>query len=68
MTDYKYNKEILYFNILVETSDTVRFKYMMGKTLKNGCNMLLTGETGVGKSVIINDFLAQLDSEKYVFT
>ena len=25
------------------------------------------GETGVGKSVIVNDFLANLDQEKFVF-
>jgi len=29
--------------------------------------MLLMGETGVGKSVIVNDFIMSLDQEKYVF-
>jgi dynein heavy chain len=30
--------------------------------------MLLMGETGVGKSVITNDFVNSLDGEKFVFT
>ena len=29
--------------------------------------MLLMGETGVGKSVIVNDFIMSLDQEKYDF-
>lgn len=29
--------------------------------------MLLMGETGVGKSVIVNDFIMSLDIEKYVY-
>ena len=29
--------------------------------------MLLMGETGVGKSVIVNDFIMGLDVEKYVY-
>ena len=33
----------------------------------NANNMLLMGETGVGKSVIVNDFIMGLDQEKYVF-
>ena len=27
--------------------------------------MLMMGETGVGKSVIVNDFILSLDQEKY---
>jgi dynein heavy chain len=30
--------------------------------------MLLSGETGVGKSVIIQDFIIGLDPDKFVFT
>ncbi len=47
-----------YFNILVSTADTVKFKYVMEKLTKSGHNVLLSGETGVGKSVIINDFIS----------
>jgi len=30
--------------------------------------MLLSGETGVGKSVIINGFVSDLSLDKYVYT
>lgn len=41
---------------------------MLENLVCNGYNMLLMGETGVGKSVIINDFVFNLSPEKYVFT
>ena len=57
-----------YFNILVPTADTVKFKYLTEKLIRGSCNVLLTGETGVGKSVIIQDYIQNLDPEKFVFT
>jgi dynein heavy chain len=49
-----------YFNILVPTSDTVRYKYLLKKLTHAKKNIMISGETGVGKSVIIGDFLSQL--------
>lgn len=31
-------------------------------------NVILSGETGVGKSVIVGDFLSGTDNETYVYT
>lgn len=35
---------------------------------KSNNNVLISGETGVGKSVIINDFIYKLNKEKFVFS
>jgi len=47
-----------YFEILVPTSDTVKYKCLLHTLLDGGRNVLITGETGVGKSVVVKDFLA----------
>lgn len=60
VTEYKYDPEVPYFNILVPTGDTVRYKYLTKKLVQAKKNILVSGETGVGKSVIIGDFLSQL--------
>lgn len=54
---FEFDPKENFFNILVPTNDTVKFKYLLGTLVYNECNVLLTGETGVGKSVIIKDFL-----------
>jgi len=52
----------------VPTADTVKFKYILDKLMTGGFNVLMSGETGTGKSVIIQDFLASLDPESFVFS
>lgn len=68
MDDFKYSKEIPYFNILVPTQDTAKYKYLLNILVANQVNLLLMGETGVGKSVIVGDFIQNLDKDKFVFT
>jgi dynein heavy chain len=46
-----------FFEILVPTSDTVKYKYLLDTLMTAGHNVLITGETGVGKSVVTKDFL-----------
>mmetsp|Transcript_17277 Transcript_17277/g.12259 ORF Transcript_17277/g.12259 Transcript_17277/m.12259 type:complete len:565 (+) Transcript_17277:2768-4462(+) len=46
-----------FFEILVPTSDTVKYKFLLDTLIKNGFNVLITGETGVGKSVVTKDYL-----------
>ena len=57
--DWSYDAELPYFNILVPTADTVKFKYILDKLIMGGNNVLFNGETGTGKSVIISDYLFQ---------
>lgn len=68
VTEYKYDADVPYFNILVPTGDTVRYKYLINKLLQNRKNILLSGETGVGKSVIVADFLSQMELDKFSYT
>lgn len=43
------------------TNDTVKYKYLLKELIYHGYNVLFTGETGVGKSVIVKDFLMTSD-------
>lgn len=56
-TEFKYDKNKSFFEVLVPTADTVKYKFMLRTFVLNGHNVLITGETGVGKSVVIRDFL-----------
>jgi dynein heavy chain len=58
---YQYNPKQNYFDILVPTNDTVKYKYLLSILMYNGYNTLFSGETGVGKSVIVKDFLMTSD-------
>lgn len=46
-----------YFSMVVPTQDTTRFRYLLEKLLLADRHVLYSGETGVGKSVIIQSFL-----------
>jgi len=64
---FKYSPNVSFFNILVPTSDTLKYKYLMNNLSKNNNNCLFIGETGVGKSVIVFDFLKSLDPQMYLY-
>ena len=68
VTEFKYDPEVPFFNILVPTADTVKYKYLFNKLLGGKRNVLLSGETGVGKSVIVGDYLSTLDTDRYAYT
>jgi dynein heavy chain len=55
---FTYDPNVSFFEILVPTSDTVKYKFLLHTLLGAGHNVLITGETGVGKSVVTKDFLA----------
>lgn len=65
--NFRFEKDISFFNILVPTQDTVKYKYIMENLCKQNFNSLFIGETGVGKSVIVMDFLNKLDTSAYLF-
>lgn len=60
---FKFDKNKSFFEILVPTSDTVKYKFLMQTLSFANYNILITGETGVGKSVIIKDFLMNTPEE-----
>jgi dynein heavy chain len=55
---FTYDPNTSFFEILVPTSDTVKYKFLLHTLIGAGHNVLITGETGVGKSVVTKDFLA----------
>lgn len=64
---FKYSKEVPFFEMLVPTTDTVRYGYLMEKLLAVKHSVLFTGTTGVGKSVIAKGLLNRIqESAGYV--
>ncbi|RHY05497.1 hypothetical protein DYB25_001425 [Aphanomyces astaci] len=54
---FTYDPKASYFAMLVPTQDTTRFRFLLERLMSNGHHVLYSGETGVGKSVIIQSFL-----------
>ncbi|XP_037662920.1 dynein heavy chain 6, axonemal isoform X2 [Choloepus didactylus] len=64
---FKYCRDVPFFEMLVPTTDTVRFGYLMEKLLAVKHSVLFTGITGVGKSVIAKGLLNKIqESAGYV--
>jgi dynein heavy chain len=67
MKSFEFDLKVPYFNILVPTQDTTRYRYLLDKLLCSSYNVLLMGETGVGKSVIIQSYLNDMSqTDRYV--
>uniref|UniRef100_A0A7N8WQ61 Dynein, axonemal, heavy chain 6 n=1 Tax=Mastacembelus armatus TaxID=205130 RepID=A0A7N8WQ61_9TELE len=60
---FKYNKEEPFFEMLVPTTDTVRYGYLMKKLLSVRRSVLFTGGTGVGKSVVARGLLNSIQEK-----
>lgn len=61
--DFTFDPRKSFFEILVPTADTVKYKFLLQTLCFNNFNILITGETGVGKSVIVKDFLNNTPEE-----
>jgi len=57
MTEYKFEKEKPYFQLMVPTEDTVSYSFVIRQLLLNRKHVYLTGETGTGKSVLLTNLL-----------
>lgn len=67
ITSYKpTNKE--FHEIIVDTVDTVRNQYLTKALLQTNTAILLAGFAGVGKTVLVDQVLKQLDQNKISFT
>jgi dynein heavy chain len=71
---FVYDKEIPYFNLLVPTVDTTRFSFFIEQLLIHKKNVYVTGSSGTGKSVVIQQLLTSiqhkrsLDSFPFIFS
>lgn len=57
--EFIYEPKSPYFSILVPTVDTLRYSSLLEILIKIKKQIFFTGETGVGKSVIIQKFISQ---------
>ncbi|OQS02753.1 dynein heavy chain, partial [Thraustotheca clavata] len=57
---FRYDSALSYFSMLVPTQDTTRFRYLLERLMSNNHHVLYSGETGVGKSVVIQAFLDEM--------
>ncbi|XP_042305526.1 dynein axonemal heavy chain 6 [Sceloporus undulatus] len=60
---FKYSQTVPFFEMLVPTSDTVRYGFLMEKMLAVKHSVLFTGITGVGKSVVAKALLNRIQEE-----
>lgn len=51
---------------LVHTTETIRIRYFMDRLLEHRRPVMLVGNAGTGKSVLVGDKLGSLDAEKYM--
>ncbi|KAJ3183889.1 Dynein heavy chain 6, axonemal [Geranomyces variabilis] len=54
---FKYAADVPFFQMMVPTSDTIKYEYLLEGLLCNGFPTLFTGNTGVGKSIIVQNML-----------
>ncbi|KAI8907759.1 dynein heavy chain and region D6 of dynein motor-domain-containing protein [Powellomyces hirtus] len=54
---FKYAADVPFFQMMVPTSDTVKYEYFLEALISNGFPTLFTGNTGVGKSIIVQNML-----------
>lgn len=51
---------------LVHTTETIRIRYFMDRLLERQRPIMLVGNAGTGKSVLVGEKLGSMDTEKYV--
>ncbi|KAL0246019.1 hypothetical protein GEMRC1_007235 [Eukaryota sp. GEM-RC1] len=64
--DYSYDPNQPFFATVVPTVDTVRFNYMLETLNRIDAPVLFTGGSGVGKSIIVSNFLNTLSESSPV--
>ena len=57
LPQFAYDRSAPFFNILVPTTDTTCYSYLLAKLVHNASHLLVAGETGTGKTVMVQDFL-----------
>ena len=67
-SEFIYEREVPYFNLLVPTIDTVRYSFMMEHLLVQNKKVFVTGGTGTGKSVIIKTLLRTIQEPRMIDT
>ncbi|KAI9363382.1 dynein heavy chain and region D6 of dynein motor-domain-containing protein [Zopfochytrium polystomum] len=61
---FSYSADIPFFQMIVPTPDTVKYSFLLDELLKNGYRTLFIGNSGVGKSVIVQDLLNRISKPR----
>jgi dynein heavy chain len=61
---FSYDPEVPFFDMLVPTTGTVKYSYLLEKLLVADRSVLFTGTTGVGKSVVARDCLRVMSEKR----
>lgn len=61
---FVFDKDVPYFELLVPTNDTYKYSYCLELLLSREKQSFFTGQTGVGKSVVISNSLQRMQDEK----
>ena len=54
--EFKYQRSAPFFDLIVPTVDTARMKYILRADAEAGFHVLIGGNSGVGKTVIVKVF------------
>jgi dynein heavy chain len=63
MPSFAYVPGMPYFNILVPTGETTCYDFLLKVLIANGTHILTCGETGSGKSVLVQGFLTRMNPD-----
>ena len=63
MPPFAYVPGMPYFNILVPTGETTCYDFLLKVLIANGTHILTCGETGSGKSVLVQGFLTRMNPD-----
>ena len=63
--EFKYIKNAPFFSLIVPTVESARIKYILRAQVDGGNHVLIGGNSGVGKTVIVEDYLSHA-GESYV--
>eukprot|EP00667_Euglena_gracilis_P000033 EG_transcript_33 len=65
--EFKIAPESQYHEVIVPTTDTIRYSFLLRQCVNNGLPLMFIGTTGTGKSILVKDmFLNHIDKERYV--
>ncbi|KAL4648151.1 dynein heavy chain 9, axonemal-like [Arapaima gigas] len=63
---FRFDPDIPLQACLVHTTETIRIRYFMDYLLERGRPVMLVGNAGTGKSVLVGEKLGSLDPDKYM--
>jgi dynein heavy chain len=64
--EFNFDINQAFFNIFVPTIDTIKYTYILKTLVSHNFNVLITGNSGVGKSNVINRYISSLDQDSYL--